>query len=239
MMNSSDFIKSMIGSLVERMPYIRCRYEFHDASYNHFIEVVPNFYYKQDSVYIKLEEEICKEFEEKFPYELITFITDDSVYKITEPIFIKEGNLYKPYAYKVKNYSKSIFWLSDSHDSLSIQHTPVCSYSKHSSNLYGSEISRPNNFGGIGYWLPCTNNSNWHVENLNFENKFLTKSALIELQGLDYKIIYDAVRLFAEHREPPPIANIDFNKKETLNYQSLFFLCNIANEQNYSGRFSV
>lgn len=91
MMNSIAFAKNSIDRIVSEFQNVKCRYEFHQPSFTHFIEVIPNDVYKFNEGYVELEEKIVEDFEELFPAEFICFLTDDSTYKISNPIYTKHG----------------------------------------------------------------------------------------------------------------------------------------------------
>ncbi len=88
-MNSKSFIIKSINEIVSSFPYLNFRYEFDSFSKSHFIEVRPNSSYKNDSSYIEIEKEITLRFFDLFPYESLTFLSDESYYKIEKPIYEK------------------------------------------------------------------------------------------------------------------------------------------------------
>lgn len=88
-MNSKDFIIKSINEIVSSFPYLNFRYEFDSFSKSHFIEVRPNSSYKNDLTYIEIEKEITLRFFDLFPYESLTFISEDSYYKIEKPTYEK------------------------------------------------------------------------------------------------------------------------------------------------------
>jgi len=94
MKDSIAFAKSCVDRIVNSFPNVRCRYEYHSLSYTHFIEVVPNKVYRLDKQYVALEEQLTDAFENKFPGEFISFISDTAIYKISRPIYVNQGSIY-------------------------------------------------------------------------------------------------------------------------------------------------
>lgn len=88
-MTSKDFIIRSINEIVSSFPYLNLRYEFDSFSKSHFIEVRPSSSYKNDYSYIQVEREITLRFFDLFPYESLTFISDESYFKIEKPIYEK------------------------------------------------------------------------------------------------------------------------------------------------------
>lgn len=93
MMTQQDFVKSSVDRILNQFPGVKCRYEYHNASYTHFIEVVPHSIYDNEDDYINLEEAIVTEFEQLFPDENICFLSDNSIYKLHNPIYEASGKL--------------------------------------------------------------------------------------------------------------------------------------------------
>jgi hypothetical protein len=93
-MNSTEFIKEIINNLVELFPSIKCTYQYDASSYTHFIEVVPNKVYHSEKEYANEETKATLAFIDKYPHESICFITDDSIIKLDNPIYVKAGDLF-------------------------------------------------------------------------------------------------------------------------------------------------
>lgn len=91
-MTPQQFIKDRIDSLVIAYPNIQCSYEYDSSESSHIIEVSPASFYEQDKSFTKDEGEILTDFFNLFPYEGIYFITESSVAKITNPIYVRTGN---------------------------------------------------------------------------------------------------------------------------------------------------
>jgi hypothetical protein len=93
-MTPKDFIIKSINDLVLEFPNTRARYENHQLSNTHFVEIVPNEVYSFDEDYQKREEEIVFQFIEKFPTQNLCFITDDAVVGLDKVEYETKGNLY-------------------------------------------------------------------------------------------------------------------------------------------------
>ena len=93
-MKSTEFLKLEIDNLVKENPSIRCRYEFDTNSCVHLIEVTPFSIYKSDEKYVEHESNIVFSFIDNFPNENISFISNDSLIKISNPSYTKVGELF-------------------------------------------------------------------------------------------------------------------------------------------------
>src|SRR5712675_260389 len=97
-MHSIEFIKLRIEKFVNEFIYIRCAYKFDSSSNTHLIEVLPNSVYNTDEKYFIAEEKFISDFIDLFSNESICFITDTSLVRMNDPMFVKEGieyNLFK------------------------------------------------------------------------------------------------------------------------------------------------
>jgi hypothetical protein len=91
-MTPKDFIIKSINDLVIEFPNTRARYENHQLSNTHFIEIVPNEVYYLNENYQKQEEEIVFRFIEKFPTQNLCFITDDAMVGIAKIDYQAQGS---------------------------------------------------------------------------------------------------------------------------------------------------
>ncbi|MDR1343192.1 MAG: hypothetical protein LBK18_08080 [Prevotellaceae bacterium] len=78
-MTPKEFIKKEMENFIEQFPQVRARYEFHELSCAHFIEIVPREVYSCDEKYISWEAEMLDKFVELYPEEGICFISDDAL----------------------------------------------------------------------------------------------------------------------------------------------------------------
>ncbi len=93
-MKSIDFVRENIDLLVTKHPKIKCTYEFNNFSQSHYVEILPKEYNLQNDKFMNDEMEILIRFIEQFPYETLTFITDDDLYSIEDSNYIKIGSEY-------------------------------------------------------------------------------------------------------------------------------------------------
>ncbi|MCS6795179.1 MAG: hypothetical protein RMJ97_08345 [Raineya sp.] len=82
------YIKSSLQKIVEKLPYLQIKYEYDDLSNTHLIEVLPLYAYEHDKSYIQLETEMLRELSEKYPYEDVAFVSENSLCRISKPMFI-------------------------------------------------------------------------------------------------------------------------------------------------------
>ena len=93
-MKEKDFVINSINELVKLFPTTRVRYENHQQSNTHFVEVVPSEIYKLDAAYQDWEEGILFQFINKFPNQNLCFFSDDAIVGIENVEFETKGNLY-------------------------------------------------------------------------------------------------------------------------------------------------
>ncbi len=94
MKTAQQYIIDSLSKVVEDIPSIRVRYEYDEIALIHFIEVVPQPIYKQNSQYVEWENKFYQEFIENFPLENLCFISQGDAVQIENPIFTKEGDNY-------------------------------------------------------------------------------------------------------------------------------------------------
>lgn len=81
-MTSNKFIRLKIKKLLKQLPVLEIHYEYDDFSEAHFLKILPLNVFSNDNTYIKLEEEINNEFFEQYPFELITFLSENDNYEM-------------------------------------------------------------------------------------------------------------------------------------------------------------
>ncbi len=86
-MRSKEFIIKSINEIVSSFPYLNIKYENESFSKSHYIEVSPKKFYDEDLKYIEVEKKITQTFIEQFPNEILTFLSENSYYKIENPIY--------------------------------------------------------------------------------------------------------------------------------------------------------
>lgn len=89
-MNEVDFIIKKLNNIIDQVPTIKVRYEVDNLNNTHIIEILPKSEYNNNQKLITLKDELAGEFIDNY-YELLSFITEGSVFKVNNPIFEKEG----------------------------------------------------------------------------------------------------------------------------------------------------
>ena len=95
-MTAKELITKELKNFIKLFPQTRVRYEFHEQSNCHFIEVVPNDMYNLDDDYISWELEMYDIFTELCTVEGICFISDDALVGIKNPELTLYGTKYHP-----------------------------------------------------------------------------------------------------------------------------------------------
>ncbi len=93
-MKSQEFVINKINHLIDLFPEIQLQYVYDTFETSHFIEVLPKETYDSTERYGKEELKITQEFIEKYPYELITFVTQGDLITIDRPIYSRKGFLH-------------------------------------------------------------------------------------------------------------------------------------------------
>ena len=94
-MRAKDFIINKINELIQDNPYIKCMYEYDEFDSTHFVLISPKEFYDKDNGLFSGEEKIINEFIELFPQEGILFISEEDEIELKNPIFEREGYLFK------------------------------------------------------------------------------------------------------------------------------------------------
>ena len=93
-MKSQTFLIAQLDKLVEKMPYIQLKYEFEGIGKTHCVEVLPINLFKNNKSYIDFEMDLILSFITLFPHENLVFLSENSLYKIEKPIYVKTGTLF-------------------------------------------------------------------------------------------------------------------------------------------------
>lgn len=94
MVKSSEYIISSLKGLVTVIPSIKVRYEHHEPSKTHFIEIRPAYILDKNDKYQSLEVEIVSKFIDNFPTENICFISNEDKVGISKVDFETQGKEY-------------------------------------------------------------------------------------------------------------------------------------------------
>jgi hypothetical protein len=95
-MTPKEFITKELGCFIKKFPQVRVRYEFHEMSNAHFVEIVPNEVYNLNEDYISWEIDMWERFVKLFPEEGICFISDDALVGIENVELTLYGTDYAP-----------------------------------------------------------------------------------------------------------------------------------------------
>lgn len=88
-MKSNTYILKKITDLSNAIPQITIRYEYDKSCDSHFVEVSPINEFESNRKYIALEKEIRLEFINLFPFEILTFISEEDGIILECPTVIK------------------------------------------------------------------------------------------------------------------------------------------------------
>ena len=81
-----DFIIKELKSLHNKFTNSNIRYEFNNSSNTHLVEVTPLEFYNSE-IYMEHELDLEERFFEFYPLEELVFVSDQSLSKISNPIF--------------------------------------------------------------------------------------------------------------------------------------------------------
>jgi len=95
-MTAKEFITKELGDFIKKFPQVSVRYEYHELSNAHFIEVVPNEVYSLNDDYISWETNMWDRFVNLYPVEGICFISDDALVGIEKAELTLYGTDYTP-----------------------------------------------------------------------------------------------------------------------------------------------
>jgi hypothetical protein len=94
-MSSKKYIVSKINELAKHFPYVKFSYQMDELSETHFIEVLPKDIFEQyDSRFVKEQNDIIVDFIKIYPSEGLAFITEDDLFTVGQPEYIKCGSKY-------------------------------------------------------------------------------------------------------------------------------------------------
>lgn len=81
-MTSNKFIKLNIQKLLKLIPKLEIYYEYDDFSESHFLKVLPLIQFENNDIYIQFEQKMNNDFFEQYPFELITFLSENDNYEM-------------------------------------------------------------------------------------------------------------------------------------------------------------
>lgn len=95
-MTEKEFIENELKKFIKQFSNTRVRYEYHELSDAHFIEIVPSGVYNLNDEYLEWEYDVYSRFTELYPMEGICFVSDDAVVKIKNAKYTLYGEEYTP-----------------------------------------------------------------------------------------------------------------------------------------------
>lgn len=94
MTETNQFIIKALEHLLEKVPYIKVRYEYDEQLQSHFIDIYSHSPYHSDSNYLEFEQYLFEYLLFNYPLEGISFGDGDRFYEMGAPIFDREGRTY-------------------------------------------------------------------------------------------------------------------------------------------------
>ena len=83
-MTSNKFIKLKIQKLLKLIPSLEIYYEYDNFSESHFLKILPLVEFEKNDIYIQFEQDLNDEFFEKYPFELLTFLSENDRYEMVD-----------------------------------------------------------------------------------------------------------------------------------------------------------
>lgn len=81
-MTSNKFIKVKIQKLLKLVPTLEIYYEYDSFSESHFLKILPLVEFEKNDIYIQFEQDLNDEFFDKYPFELLTFLSENDRYQM-------------------------------------------------------------------------------------------------------------------------------------------------------------
>lgn len=104
-MTSNKFIKVKIQKLLKLIPKLEIYYEYDDFSESHFLKVLPLNEFQNNAIYINFENEFNNEFFTHYPFELLTFLSEEDVYEMKNAErYISENHIIIPNSFSNANF---------------------------------------------------------------------------------------------------------------------------------------
>ncbi len=94
-MTSVDFIINQLKNLISLYPQLSVKYEYDEVGSCHYVEVLPAEDYYSNTSYIEFERQLEKNFCNYFTGEVVCFLTEGDLFKISNVDFEMSGILYR------------------------------------------------------------------------------------------------------------------------------------------------
>ncbi len=91
-MKVKDYIINQVNELSICFPTIKVSYYIDEFSNSNYIKILPSNEYDTNENYQKFETDFIINFIDKFPYEEIVFISENSLINLSEPLYEIEGS---------------------------------------------------------------------------------------------------------------------------------------------------
>jgi len=107
-MRVKKYVIDRISDITKQFENVKCSYRFDVFSETHYIEILPNSFFKNSEELDTLRADIFDEFDERYADQAIVFISDDSLTKIGKAEYILEGKRFSKAAGMELNWFKQI-----------------------------------------------------------------------------------------------------------------------------------
>lgn len=91
---SQVFLRKQLDNLIFHFPSIQVKYELDAFDNTHFIEITPTEIFTTDTRLADYLSNLDQAFSNKFPDELIAFLTEDATFQLENISYIKTGIFY-------------------------------------------------------------------------------------------------------------------------------------------------
>lgn len=89
-MELQNYIKGIVDEIVNKFPTASCRYEYHDLSDTHFIELLPLELYRSEA-FVAYYSNVILNFIDEYPVESICILSSDAIIKLKDIVYEKSG----------------------------------------------------------------------------------------------------------------------------------------------------
>jgi len=179
-MTPKNFILNKIENLISQFPQLMIRYEHDESCDSHFIEVSPITEFESNQIYISVEREISIEFVNLFPFDILTFVSEEDGLVLESPMIFKTKTQNRILRSKLKkfNFEHIISDLFEDYDvdwkkKINFTTTNIGSNSNYS-NIFESLTAKKSN----------TNISN--LERVQNPEVYTSSEALLPSEEIDY-----------------------------------------------------
>lgn len=83
-MTSTKFIKNRVKDLLTLIPELEVFYLYNSYSQSHFLKILPLEQFENNETYIQFEQDLTDTFFSHYPFELITFLSENDQFEMTQ-----------------------------------------------------------------------------------------------------------------------------------------------------------